>query len=215
MIHQEVNMQEEPVEEVASTSPAEPEPSGQEEKPPSRRERFGRSVRRLLRWLVVLLVIFGLGVLAAALLLYLPARDQLRQSENRHGEALQQIEALQTQVAGLSSLESANQTLQADAEQAQLHLQILSARADVSAAQLALAQRDQTRARMALSKTSQTLTGLGEMLDPEQEKIVTDMQERLKLALSELNEDAFAAQADLGVLANSLTELENAYFAAP
>jgi hypothetical protein len=206
-------MQEEPIEEAASTSPV--EPSLPEEKPPSRRERFGKSVRRLLRWLVVLLVVFGLGVLAAALLLYLPARDQLQQSENSRGEALQQIEALQTQVAGLSGLESANQNLQAEAEQALLHLYILSARADVSAAQLALAQRDQTRARMALSKTSQTLTDLGERLDPEQEKIVTDMQERLKLALSELNENAFAAQADLGVLANSLTELENAYFAAP
>lgn len=203
----------EPIEEVSSPIPE--EANGPEEVPISRQGRFARSLRRALRWLVGLLIVFGLGVLAAVVLLYLPARQQIQAAEAETGQLQQQVSALETQIAELSELENANQEILAEAERTQLHVHLLSARTDVTSALLALAQRDPARARAALSKTSDTLAALGEMLEPGQQKLASDMQERLKLALEEISENSFAAQSDLGVLMNGLLELENAYFASP
>ncbi len=208
-----------PSETVEANGPEERPVSRPEERPVSRRERVGRSFRRGLRWLVILLVAFGLGFLAAVIALYLPAQQRLQQarqeSEGRVTEAQQQVSALETQVAGFAGLEGANQELEAQARQSELHVHILSSRADISAALLALAEEDLPRASAALTKTGDTLAALEGLLEPEQQKLAQDMQERLELARNEMGEDAFAARSDLGVLTNMLRELENAYFAAP
>jgi len=207
----------EPIEEQTPTEPA--EANGPEVKPESRRARAGRAFRRGLRWLAFLLVIFGLGFLTAVFVLYLPAQQRLQQarqeSETRVAEAKQEVSALETRVASFSGLEAANQKLEDQARLADLHVHILSARADISAALLALAEEDLPRASASLTKTGDTLASLEGMLEPEQQKLAQDMQERLELARREMGEDAFAARSDLGVLTNMLQELENAYFATP
>lgn len=209
---------EEPMQEPIEPTPAPdiaPDTISVEEKPVSRRERVGRSMRRGIRWLFGFLVVFALGALAVVLALYLPAQDKARQSEAAFKEAQGKVSALETQVAELEALDTQNQDLQAENDQTELHIHILSARADILAAQFALAEKDPARARVALSKTPKTLENLANLIEPDQRKVVTAIQDRLKLATSELDDNAFAAQSDLKVLLNSLLELENAYFAGP
>jgi hypothetical protein len=56
---------------------------------------------------------------------------------------------------------------------------------------------------------------LGDMLEPDQRKIVSDMQERLELVLDEVDDNPYAAESDLDVLARDLLELESALFTGP
>jgi hypothetical protein len=96
-----------------------------------------------------------------------------------------------------------------------LHIAILSARADVVTAQLALAKKDPAKARVALNRTPKTLETMLSQLPADQKKVVTDMQARLKLAISEIENNQYAADSDLDVLGTSLLEMENAYFTKP
>jgi len=198
----------------AESAPAQATRSGKKT-PPKTESRSRRIFIRTIRWLLGFLVVLGLGVLIVLFTLYLPARQQVNESNARLGQANQKITELQNQIAGLSGLENNNKSLQSEYSKANLHIAILSARTDVAAAQLALAKNDSAKARVALTQTSDTLTKLAGLIDPNQQKVVTDMQDRLKLAINELDSNAYAAQSDLDVLATSLVELENAYFTNP
>ena len=92
---------------------------------------------------------------------------------------------------------------------------ILSARTDVAQARLALAQGDPTKARIALSKTGDTLESLEGMLEADQRKVVVDMQNQLNSIRAEIDENPSAGEADLAVLATWLLEMENAFFVTP
>lgn len=70
-------------------------------------------------------------------------------------------------------------------------------------------------ARLVLNKTTTTLKTLQGMLPPDQQKVATDMQNRLILVVGELDSNKFAAQSDLNVLETSLVQLENILFANP
>jgi hypothetical protein len=130
-------------------------------------------------------------------------------------KANQQVAELEQRVQTVSALETKNKQLQADLDSARMHVHILSARTDVAVALLALAQNDASMARIALSKTDQTLKDLSALLDTDRQKTVVDMQERLALALKGIGQNANAAVSDLNVLATDLLELENAFFARP
>jgi hypothetical protein len=172
-------------------------------------------LRRALRWLLVLLLVFGLGALLAIYALYLPARSEIETTQAELQKANQNIDEQEQRITSLSSLETKNQELQRQMDDAALHVSILKARSDVSAALLALAKDDPAKARMALSKTSPTIDGIGSLLDANQQKVIEDMQARLNLATSEIGSNAFAAESDLNVLATGLMELENSYFTSP
>jgi DNA repair ATPase RecN len=169
----------------------------------------------LLVWLLVLLIAFSLGALLVLYTLYLPERQGLEAMQADLVQANQKVAELESQVSSLSGLDSKNKDLEGALQEANLHVNLLKARADVATALQALAKNDPTRARVALSKTGQTLDAMKGLLDPGQQKTVDDMQSRLKLALGEIGTKAFAAESDLNVLSTSLMELENAYFAAP
>ena len=157
----------------------------------------------------------GLGALLVIITLYRPLQQSLGESRGQGEQAQQRIADLESQVNSLSPFEAKNKDLQAELDKAELHIAILSARADVAAAQLALAQNDQAKARLVLSKTPETLKKLENLLEPGKKKLATDMQERLQLALKGIGGNAYAAASDLDVLTTGLTELENAYFAKP
>ena len=169
---------------------------------------FKRFVRRLLRWTLGLLIVFGLGVLTAIFTLYLPANEKLRQANAALGQSKQQI-------AGLKALEGDKQTLQAKLDTANLYVAMLSVLVDVTGARLALASNDPAEARVHLSDTAAKLENLGALLKAEQSKIAVSMQKRLENALKELESDQYAAQSDLNVLANNLVQLRIKYFAEP
>jgi hypothetical protein len=170
---------------------------------------------RLLRWFLIALVLFGLGVAATLWALYSPQRSQLAASNNQIQSLQGQVSDLQNQVKTLTPLGTTNQNLQQQINQENLHTAILSARTDVAQAQLALAKQDTAKASLALSKTDQTLTKIGNLLPANQQKLEKDMQSRLTLAKSEIEGNSYAAQSDLDVLANSLVDLENSLFTGP
>ena len=182
---------------------------------------------RALRWLLVLAVIFGLGALLILFLLFIPARDQaiaaqqqIRAMEEQAQADLEMSEEriveLENIIEDLSTLEAQNEDLQEELADTDLHVVILSARSDVTTAQLILVKEDDaSKARITLSRTSETLNMLEEMLEPDQRKLAADMQERLKLVLEELEDNPYAAESDLDVLARGLLELESALFTAP
>jgi hypothetical protein len=170
---------------------------------------------RALRWLLVFLIVFGLGALLAVYLLYLPARQEARLLEAELQKANEQAAEQQQRIESQSGLETKNQDLEAEMAEASLHVNILKARTDVAGALLALAEDDPGRARVALSKTAETLDTIKALLDAGQQQVVDDMQARLELAAGELEDNAFAAESDLNVLATGLLELENSYFALP
>ncbi len=188
--------------------------------------RFARSMRRALRLLLGFLVILGLGVLLAIFAFYMPQANRLKQAnqtilaleeqaQSSETQASQEITGLQTRVNNLSALETKNQALETELDMALLHVTILSARADVATAQLALAKNDPSKARVALSKTGETLKTLQSLLDSDQQKAAADMLARLELALKGIGINANAAELDLSVLATDLMELELAYFTGP
>jgi TolA-binding protein len=160
-------------------------------------------------------------------LLYIPARDQAimannqikaieEQSQIDLEDAAHRIVKLEETIESLSTLETQNVELQKELDSANLHIVILSARADVATAQLILVKgEDVSKARIALSRTSDTLDTLGDMLEHNQRKIVSDLQERLELVLDELEDNPYAAESDLDVLARGLLELESAFFTQP
>lgn len=193
--------------------PAAPAPAA---KQPS---RAARAFTRGLRWTLVFLIVFGAGILLALFAWYRPAVSLLNAANQQIAEVesqtSQRITSLQAEASTLPELQTQNQELGSALTQAQLHVTILSARADVAAAQLALAQQEPTKARLALSKTGETLKTMGTLLQTDQVKLAADMQNRLELAISEIGENQNAAESDLEVLATDLLELENAYFAKP
>jgi polyhydroxyalkanoate synthesis regulator phasin len=170
---------------------------------------------RLLRWFLFALILFGLGVAFTLWMIYTPQRRQLTASDSQVQSLQQQVSDLQNQVKTLTPLDTTNKSLQQQINQQNLHTYILSARTDVALSQLGLAKQDTAKASLALNKTDQTLTMLGNLLPANQQKLAQDMQSRLKLAKSEIDTNAYAAQSDLDVLANSLTDLENSLFATP
>ncbi len=176
-----------------------------EKRPESRLKRF---LRGALRRLLAFLIIFGLGMLLALYAFYMPTQRAL-------GQTRQKLAALEGQAGEANTLLRQNQELQEALDKANLHIIILSARADVAAAQLALAQGDAAKARLALSQTSDTLKKLADLLEPQQKKLAGDLQERLSLAVKGIGSNNYAAASDLDVLMAGLVELENAYFTKP
>jgi len=201
-VKQEAQPEAVPVKEIKAKEP----------KPESRMNRF---VLNLMRWVLGILIVAGLGIILAIYALYMPMRQRLQQSQAEVESANQRVAELEGKVEGLTPIETKNKDLQSELGKAQLHVAILSARADIAAAQLALAQNDPVKARLALNKTPETLKKLESMLEPDKKKLATDMASRLDLAVKGIGENAYAANSDLDVLATGLIELENAYFAKP
>lgn len=183
------------------------------EKPPV--GRFRRFINRAILWLVVLLVVFLLGALAEYQYMYRPAALNLDQAKADLVNVQQQATQQADKFSNLNSLESQNKALQDQIKPLQMHIAILSALSNVTRARLALLSQKPADARMALTKTPDTLKTLQTYLSSDQQKVVTDMQARLQLASSELDSNSYAAQSDLDVLATSLITMENTYFTKP
>ena len=207
---------------ISSTDDAETAP-----KEESRSRRF---FRKFIRWSAGLLIVFGLGFLAAIFLIYNPKVDELDQSENNLNDAgttisslEDQIDGLQDQINGLNSqidsltqqitdLETENQELLAEQDGFNLHIALLKARTDVVSAQVELYEENPAQARVLLEGTSQTLTTIETLLPNDLKDVVAPLQNRLELAIGELEDDPETAIADLDILAGDLLEIENALF---
>lgn len=202
-----------------SELPVETKPTGEVSAPvpaPQQAESKMRHFFRMaLRWVIGFLIVFLLGALAMEFAFYRPLTLQFDQVKNERDQAQQNEKNLQGQIDSLTPLATQNKSLQDQLSESQLHVTILSAEANVTTAQVSLLNDIPADARLVLNKTTTTLKTLQGMLPPDQQKVATDMQNRLTLALGELDSNKFAAQSDLNVLETSLIQLENILFANP
>ncbi len=206
-----------------TTTPATEAPPPEKPATESKARRF---FRRLLRGLLTLLIIFGVGFAAALYTVYQPAitsaKQQARELEAQLESAQAQIADLESQISELEAVRTQNDELIAENEQLlavqgnyELRIAILNARLDVANAILALAGDDPARARLTLDQTSKTLEKMASLLPTDQQEVATSLQQRLSLVIKELDSDAYAAASDLDVLARRLLEVEDALFSAP
>jgi cell division protein FtsL len=179
--------------------------------------------RRLIRWTAGLLIIFGLGFITAIFTLYRPAvqgsevkiqqlHADINSKESKILDLQNQISDLNNQIAELMPLEKTNNDLLATQVDFQLHVAILDARVDIATALLSLKEDDNAQALVILDKTDQTLDTIGRLLEPAQRDVVASMTQRLELVMSEIDDDPYAAESDLDVLATNLLQLEDALF---
>lgn len=182
-----------------------------------------RFFRRLIRWTVGLLIIFGLGLLTGIYVFYRPSLNEsensiqqisadLDDANERILDLQTEISGLKAQIASLEPFENENVDLLAAQDSFRLHIAILEARVDVASARLPLVAAESAQARVYLDKTGESLDLIIELLDPDQREVGLAMVDRLNLVLSEIDDDPYAAESDLDVLATKLLELEDALF---
>jgi len=180
-------------------------------KPPKKPPSF---LIRAVRWLLLALILLGVGALLIIFMMYAPIRSELKSVNQELQKASSQYEnelqEANQEIKRLSGLDEENKTLQEELYQSNLYIIVLQARIDVANAQLALSEGDYSKASLALSKTSGRLDKLASLLPSEQREVIGALQTRLDLALSEIEAGDPAAMADLGVLAMKLLELEDA-----
>ncbi|MEW5871998.1 MAG: hypothetical protein AB1894_22200 [Chloroflexota bacterium] len=201
--------------EQASPAPSASPGTPPEAAKPSRPEKRPLSLwKRLLRGLLGILILIGLGAILVLFTLYMPLRQNFTNAQVRINELTNQassdLEAANQEIDRLSSLETQNKDLQSQLAQSNLHLAILQVQVDIASAQLALANQEPEKARLALTKTPDHLQFLEKQLPQDQRKVITDLQARLELVLGEIDENGYAASSDLDVMSASLLELENA-----
>ncbi len=184
--------------------PEAPEPP-EVEPPPKEPSRVGRLARSLLRWTVALLVVFAVGVGATWFARVQPQAQRIETLEADLAAAVASRDALDLEVQAL-------RTVRDELAATQRHLELLQVLVDVTSARLAVEQEDVLSARAALAGTEARLRALQRQLSGGEASAVAGMLDRLQLVLDELDEDAFAAQRDLEVMANNLIALERSLF---
>ena len=219
-----------PTSSASTTSPSAKLPDANKKSTPSlppdaisrKESKAAQLFRSFLRWAGVALLVFGLGALTTIFLFYVPKSNELKLVQQDLATANTTITTLQTEITSLearirtlSALEETNLALQTDFSQAQIHIHLLTALADIRAAQAALAKDDAAAAATELTGTTATLTAMQSLLEGDPVEVANTLLSRLKLAQGELDSNPFAAQSDLEVLATGLLQLEQSLFAVP
>jgi chromosome segregation ATPase len=180
-----------------------------EAKPETRPEK---SMSGALRWLLAVLLAFGLGALLVAFALYFPTRQQLVKASTD----LEQANATVTsQTDQITTLQTSNETLQKDLVAAKLHSDVLKALSGVRGASQAVAADDYAGARLSLIQASDALDNLSDLLGTDQKDVLTAMQQSAAQALTKLQTNLTSAQPELSQLTNNLVQLEDNLFPNP
>ncbi|HBX68493.1 MAG TPA: hypothetical protein DEH25_03675 [Chloroflexi bacterium] len=228
----EPNMSAEPVDIFPETEGAEEtEETGDDKTDQPKEETRSRLFfRKVIRWTAGLLLVFGLGFLAAIFSIYNPKVDELGKSQNEIKSASDTISELEGQIAALqdqisrlngqidtlnqniTNLEEQNQALVAEQNDFNLHIALLKARADITNAQVEIFDGNPAQAKVLLQSTDQTLTAIESLLPDDLKDVVAPLHTRLNLALGEIENDPETAIDDLSILAGDLLEIENALF---
>jgi hypothetical protein len=175
--------------------------------------RLGRFMRPFLRWTAAIAGLFALGMLATYLLLYTPATQQLAAARAELQSAQQQAantsSILATAQANLADLQIRYDQSQATLKKAVMRVGLLQVANQVAAARLALDNRDGAAAQKALADARTILNQVLPEVKGIDANAATQLDSRLTLVVSELNDPA-TAQADLVILATKLSTLDSA-----
>jgi len=177
--------------------------------------RARKAWRRILIWLVVIAIAFAGGFFLDSMLRYQPEQERTFALREDLDDARTEIESLEADIERLGAFEDQNNTLSAKIDQLDIHLVILSLRASVADASLAIEQGRQADAKLALDKVGTTLNSLIDLLNDDQAEIVENMVQRYQLVMIELENDGATVLTDLELLLLKLLTLENTLFASP
>jgi peptidoglycan hydrolase CwlO-like protein len=174
--------------------------------------RLQKSMRGALRWVLVALLAFGLGVLLIAFALYVPTRQKLDKANADLEHANATITGKTDQI---TTLQTGNENLQKKLDSATLHMYVLKALSGVRGASLAVAADDYAGARLSLTQASEALDALSGLLGTDQKDVLTAMQQSAAQALTEVKTDLKSAQPELDQLTKNLVQLEDNLFPNP
>ena len=209
---------EEPITEAESTTSFESEVEESLEETPVEKKKPGKAqliFRRILIWMVVIVIAFAGGFFVDAALRYQPEKAKVAQLSEEITSAEGEITSLEAEIDRLSVFEDQNVGLREEISDITTYITILSARAAVADATLALEQNRLADVKLSLDKVRSTLEGLKPMLNEDQAEVVENMLQRHQLIVIELEDDSVSAQTDMEVLASKLNALENTLFASP
>ena len=209
---EESNTESEPTSSFEEEVAESPEVTPDEKKKPGKARLI---FRRILIWLVVIAIAFAGGIFVDSILRYQPEQAKVAALTEEITSAQTEITTLEAEIERLDVFEELNLGLVEEIVDITTHITILSARAAVADATLALEQNRIADAKLALDKVGSTLEILKTMLNDDQVEVVNNMLQRHHLILIELEDDSFSAQTDLEVLAAKLNALENTLFASP
>jgi len=171
--------------------------------------------KRIMRWMLWLIVVFGLGATVMAIFFYVPLQQKLSAAEANSTASAQKLSDYEKKIENLTAqktdLENKNKDFQSQLDQAHLRLALINAKSDIMAASLAVSAGDSAGARLSLEKAAvdmQVLTGLlkGGALS----EVLATLQQRLEQVKSKVNSDVMTAQPDLDILLDNLSKLEDA-----
>jgi hypothetical protein len=176
--------------------------------------RLGRFMRPVMRWTAAIVGLFALGMLAAYLLLYTPASQQLAAARAELQSAQQQAGKTNSTLAAaqknLADLQTQFDQSQAALKKAGMRVSLLQVANQIATARLALDNRDGAAAQKALADARTILNQVLPDVRSTDASAATQLDSRLTLVVSELNDPA-TAQADLAILANKLSTLDSAF----
>lgn len=199
----------------AATGGEEPRPSGFQRLLHalfSPETRLGRFMRPLLRTLALFVGAFALGLLAAYLLLYRPAGQELQAARAELAAAQQQLSGSQATLAtsesSVAAMNSQVKRLEENVHNAQTRVHLLLLAKEVKSAQLSLAAKDGAAAQKSLESAGQELNAVLPALQELDASRAEGVKLRLDLATSELARDPQTAQKDLEILNADLAQLD-------
>jgi hypothetical protein len=164
---------------------------------------------RALRWTTGLLVVFALGLVALWLVQVQPLRRQVAALEQERGTLQARVDDLQAETVRLQGVDAENAALKVTTAELERNAALLMARVSTLKAQFVAASGgNATEALEALASADDQLAILEEALAGTQQEDVRAMRYRLAMAAEEMENDPFAAQRDLEVLANGLETME-------
>ena len=209
---EESNTESEPISSFEGEVKESPEVTLDEKKKPGKAQLV---FRWILIWLVVIAIAFAGGFFVDSFLRYQPEMAKVAALTEVISSAQTEIIDLEAEIERLDVFEEQNVSLTEEIADITTHITILSARAAVADASLALEQNRFADAKLALDKLGSTLQILKTRLNDDQVEVVDNMLQRHQLILIELEDDSFSAQTDMEVLAAKLNALENTLFASP
>jgi peptidoglycan hydrolase CwlO-like protein len=174
--------------------------------------RLQKSLRGALRWVLVALLAFGLGVLSIAFALYVPTRQKFDKANADLEHANATITGKTDQI---TTLQTSNETLQKNLDSTTLNMYMLKALSGVRGASLAVAADDYAGARLSLIQASEALDTLSGLLGTDQKDVLTAMQKSAAQALTEVKTNLKSAQPELDQLTKNLVQLQDNLFPNP
>ncbi len=168
--------------------------------------RLGRGIRAFTRGLGAVVGLFALGLLATYVLLYQPLERRYRASQSELAQTTTALETLQGDLKqsqnSLVGAEKERKTTSAQLTRLQSRVDVQRAKVKGIETRLALAQKDNAAARLALGEVEKILTALKPGLDADSGQ---SLDQVLALVKSDISRDASLADQDLQRL---LSELE-------